>query len=255
MVYVLHEHLSSLTLMWHAPYKSTEVTLRYQVPFFKEPVRGLAESVVELLLLSLSHTCSMGLGSGLTAGHSIFWMSNSRKTALVMRTTWALALSCMRTNSGPTPYAATNTCYSSICSIYHRRQQDPYGHQYWCHPTPSQNLVRIGRLLGQYLPCTAHHSVFIYVEVHQAVSGEIWTCLWTQVSIGEAANWRGYGQTEGQLRNVAALNGALKQDVLPVRILLLTCSLISGQTPWLQWPSWGLVTVLWQLLNDAATHR
>jgi len=35
-----------------------------------------------------------------------------------MRATRALALSCKSTNSGPTPYAATNTCYSSICSIY-----------------------------------------------------------------------------------------------------------------------------------------
>jgi hypothetical protein len=70
------------------------------------------------LLLSLSHTCLMGLISGLTAGHSISWMSSSCKTALVMCAILAQALSCMSTNSESTPFAATNTCCSSICSMY-----------------------------------------------------------------------------------------------------------------------------------------
>ena len=46
----------------------------------------------QTLLLSLSHTCLMGLSSGLTAGHSISSTSSSRNTTLVMRATWALAL-------------------------------------------------------------------------------------------------------------------------------------------------------------------
>jgi hypothetical protein len=62
-------------------------------------------------------------------------------------------------------------------------------------------------------------------------------------------------QTEGELQGVAALNGALEQDIWVIRTLLLTCFLLSGQTPWFQWPSWGLVAVLWELLNDAAMHR
>jgi hypothetical protein len=70
------------------------------------------------LLLNLSYTCSMGLRMGLTAGHSISQMSSSRKTALVMHAIWALALLCKSMNSGPTPYAATNTCCSSIWSMY-----------------------------------------------------------------------------------------------------------------------------------------
>jgi len=41
----------------------------------------------------------------------------------------------------------------------------------------------------------------------------------------------GYCQTEGDLRDVAALNGVLEQDVWVLRTLLLTCSLLSGQTP------------------------
>jgi hypothetical protein len=62
-------------------------------------------------------------------------------------------------------------------------------------------------------------------------------------------------QTEDELFEIAVLNRALEQDIWVIRTLLLTCSLLSGQTPWLQWPSRGLVGVLGQLLNDAATYR
>jgi hypothetical protein len=46
--------------------------------------------------------------------------------------------------------------------------------------------------------------------------------------VDEVVSCSGYGLTEGKLRDVAALNGALKQDVWVVRTLLLTCSLLSG---------------------------
>ena len=52
-----------------------------------------------------------------------------------------------------------------------------------------------------------------------------------QVSIGEVASLRDYGQTEGELRDIDALNGVLEQDVSVVRTFLLICSLLSGQTP------------------------
>ena len=66
------------------------------------------------LLLSLSHTFSMGLRSGLTADHSISWMSSSRKTALVTRDTCCAWVRIQ----GQHPYAVTNICCSSICSMY-----------------------------------------------------------------------------------------------------------------------------------------
>jgi hypothetical protein len=61
----------SLAPTWHAPYKSTEVTLRYQIPFFNKSRFEVLESLwwnrmPTNTLLSLSHTCSMGLTLELT---------------------------------------------------------------------------------------------------------------------------------------------------------------------------------------------
>jgi hypothetical protein len=120
----------------------------------------------QTLLLSLFHTCLMGLRLGLTAGHSISWMSSSRKTALVMHATWALALSCMSTNSGPTQYAATNTCYSNIYLMYPAAVRLPRTMTRSVRPTilmPPHTITEPcpegGRLPGQHLACTAHHDV------------------------------------------------------------------------------------------------
>ena len=112
----------SLAPTWPAPYKSTEVTLRYRVPFFNKSLFEVwrvcgVSGRPQTLLLSLSHSWLVGFSSGLTAGHSSSWMFSCRKTVLVMHVTWALALSCMSKNWGPTPYAVTNTCCNSIRCI------------------------------------------------------------------------------------------------------------------------------------------
>ena len=108
MVYVLHEHLSQLLLRIS---QQSHYGIR-----FHSSIRACSRSWrvcggtrrPGILLLSLSHTCSMGLMSGLTAGHYISWMSSSRKTALVMCATWSLTLSCMNMNEFRANTVSTN---------------------------------------------------------------------------------------------------------------------------------------------------
>ena len=104
----------SLGPTWHVPYKSTEVTLRYQVPFLN---KSLSE-VLESLRWNRMHMNTSVMLDGIKVGTHCWPLHllnvSSGKTALVMCATWVLALSCMSTNSGPTPYAATNTCCTSI---------------------------------------------------------------------------------------------------------------------------------------------
>jgi hypothetical protein len=108
---------------------------------------------------------SMGVRSWLSAGHSISWMSSSRKTVLVMRATWALALLCMSKNLGPTLYAATNTYCSSICTIY------PAAVKF---PRTTKRSVRPSTLISPvwHVPyTTASPYTFISITLRQKKSG------------------------------------------------------------------------------------
>jgi hypothetical protein len=151
-----------------------------------------------------------------------------------MRATWALTLPCTSKNSEPTPYAATYPCCSSIDVPRSSKittddkfrtaiNTDATPHH---HRTLSESVAFLDNI-WHVLFTTASPCTLTSFTLCQEKSGT------TQVSIGEVASWCGYGQKESELRDVAALSGALEQDVWVVRTLHLTCSLLSGQTPWL----------------------
>ena len=117
-------------MLWKKPVK---VALWIPFPFFHESISELLEC-----LSSMSHT--IGFRSGLFAGQSITWILSLVRTPLVMAAVCALALSCVRINPGPIPYAAgTMLLWCPWCT--HRQlssqegQWDPLGYQCWCHPT------------------------------------------------------------------------------------------------------------------------
>ena len=151
----------------------------------------------------------------------------------------------MGTNSEPTLYAITNACCCSICSIYPAAVRLPRTTTRSVRPSllmpphtitePCPNRPPSCKTFGLYCSPRRLHRRW---RPSRSVMGNLVSSL---NNIGEVSSWRGYGQTQCELRDVAALNGLLEQDVWVVRTLLLTCSLLSGQTLWLQWPSWGLV--------------
>jgi len=104
---------------WHAPYKLTEVTLRYQVPFFNKSLFKVLESLwwnrtpMNTSVKPLPHMFDgIKVGTHCWPFHhlNVQFLQDSSGDVRYM----SPGLSCMSTNSGPTPYAVTNTCCSSI---------------------------------------------------------------------------------------------------------------------------------------------
>ena len=104
--------------MWHAPYKSTEVTL--QVPFFNKSLFKVLKSLwwnktptntsVKPILQMLD---GIKVGTHCWPFHllNVQFSQDSSGDACYM----SPGLSCIGTSSGTTLYAATNTCCNSIC--------------------------------------------------------------------------------------------------------------------------------------------
>jgi hypothetical protein len=250
----------SLARMKHAPYKLTEVTVRYQVPFFNKKLFEVLESLwwnrtpTNISVKPIPHMFNwIKVGTHSWPFHllNVQFSHDSSAEARYVSPDIVVQEYEFRANS----------CCGSICSMYPAAVRLPRTTRSIgpsiLMPThtitePCPNRSPSWTTFGMYCSPRRPHTRW---RPSRCVRGNL------DLSMNnKGLHWRSYQSTwlrtnRRRAAQSSMLNGILEQDVWAVRTLLLTCSLLSGQTPWLQWPSWGLIEVLWQLLNDAATHR